>query len=55
MANRVRGHRGMENTDAPSINKEVAIKASTLKLEKALLLLLNVPHPSYSDAHYTLL
>lgn len=55
MANRVRGHSGMENTDAPSINKVVAITASTLEMKKALLLLLNVPCPSLSDANCTLL
>lgn len=53
MANRVRGHSGMENTDVPSINKEVAITAPTLKMEKAFLHLLNVPHPSLGDANFT--
>lgn len=55
MTNRVRGHSGMENIDAPSINKAVAITALTLVMKKALLLLLNVPHPSLSDANCTLL
>lgn len=53
MANRVGGgggHSGMENTDAPSINKAVAIAALTLKKEKALLLPPSVPRPSVSDA-----
>ena len=53
MANRVGGeggHSGMESTDAPSINKAVAITASTLKKEKVLLLLPSVPCPSVSDA-----
>lgn len=45
---RVGGHSGMENTDAPSIIKVVAVAASTLKSEKALLLLLKVPRPSHS-------
>lgn len=53
MANRAGGgggHSGMENADAPSINK-----ASTLKKEKALLLPLSVPRPSVSDASCPLL
>lgn len=45
MVNTVRGHSGMDNIDAPSINKVRAIAASTLKMEKALLLRLSVPRP----------
>lgn len=59
MVNTVRGHSGMENTDAPSINKVIAITAATLKMEKALLLRLNVPHPFLfiflTDANWTFL
>lgn len=58
MVNTVRGHSGMENTDAPSIHKVLAITASTLEMEKALLPRLSVPHPSVfslSDASWTLL
>lgn len=52
MVKMVRGHSGMENTDVPSINKVTAFTASTLKMEKALLLLLSVPLPPFQiDAH----
>jgi len=51
MVNTVRRHHGMENTDAPSISKVRAFTASTLKMEKALLLRLKVPHPFLRDAN----